>query len=658
MAERARVGIDVGGTFTDLVALVEGRVVAAKVLSTPIDQSRGVMVALERAQLDPDDTAALAHGTTVATNALLERKGARTALVTTEGFRDVIEIGRQDRPALYDLTKGRPAPLVERDLRFTVSERCGPAGEIEPLDEDSVREAARVIAGAGVEAVAVCFLFSFLYPEHERRAKELLTEALDGVAVSLSSEVLPEFREYERFSTTAADAYLSPRLEHYLANLASEVTRRGFPAPLVMQSSGGVIAASEAVRRAAACVLSGPAGGVVGAAFTARRSGFSDVLTFDMGGTSTDVAPVVAGEVQTTTESVVAGVPLKLPMVDVHTVSAGGGSIARIDEGGALRVGPESAGAQPGPVCYGTGGSEPTVTDANLVLGYLSAGALLGGDIALDGDAAQRALEALGGRAGMSATEAALGVVRVANAEMTRALRLISVDRGLDPRSFSLVAFGGAGPMHACALAEELGMGTVLVPRAGGVLSALGLAISDVRRDAVRAVPARLGDARPEEIESAFADLEAALAEELGEGAQLQRRADLRYAGQSFELTVDASTVDEMADALHEAHERRYGYRMPDQEIELVNVRVVATLPVEPPEPAEGPGRDDVSKGTRRACFDGEWPEVPILERYRMGAGSKIEGPAIVEMAESTCVVRPGWAGAIDESGTIVLERG
>jgi N-methylhydantoinase A len=241
---------------------------------------------------------------------------------------------------------------------------------------------------------------------------------------------------------------------------------------------------------------------------------------------------------------------------------------------------------------------------------------------------------------------------------MTRALRLISVDRGLDPRSFSLVAFGGAGPMHACALAEELGMGTVLVPRAGGVLSALGLAISDVRRDAVRALPARLGDARPEEIESAFADLEAALAEELGEGAQLQRRADLRYAGQSFELTVDASTVDEMADALHEAHERRYGYRMPDQEIELVNVRVVATLPVEPPEPAEGPGRDDVSKGTRRACFDGEWPEVPILERYRMGAGSKIEGPAIVEMAESTCVVRPGWAGAIDESGTIVLERG
>ncbi len=476
----ARLGVDVGGTFTDLVLIAGDRLVTAKVPSTPDDQSEGVMRSLEAAEVT--EAAAFAHGMTVATNALLERRGARTALVTTEGFRDVIEIGRQDRAALYDLTAGRPPALVPRELRFTVRERMGPDGELEPLDEESVAAAVEAIGEAEVEAVAVCLLFGFLHPEHEQAVGEALREALGDVHVSLSSEVLPEFREYERTSTTVADAYLGPRLGAYLEQLAGRAEEAGLPAPLVMQSSGGVVEVAAAAEQAASCVLSGPAGGVVGAAYAAQASGFEDVLTFDMGGTSTDVAPIVGGEAQTTTESVVAGVPIKLPMVDVHTVSAGGGSLAWADAGGALRVGPESAGADPGPAAYGRGGEEPTVTDANLFLGYLGDGAELGGEVTLSRERAEAALDRVGGRLDLDAEATALGIVRVANAEMTRALRVISVQRGLDPRDFALVAFGGAGGMHACALAEELGMQTVIVPRAAGVLSALGLAISDVRQ--------------------------------------------------------------------------------------------------------------------------------------------------------------------------------
>src|SRR6266508_2075120 len=458
---KVRLGIDVGGTFTDLVALVDGRIVTAKVPSTPRNQAEGVLHSVEAASVDPGRVAAFAHGTTVATNALLERRGARTALVTTEGFRDVLEIGRQQRPSLYDLTRDRPPPLVPRELRFTVAERMGPDGEVLPLDEESLAAAVAGVRDAEVEAVAVCLLFSFLHPGHERRVGEAVREVaeLDGVAVSLSSEVLPEFRAYERFSTTVADAYLTPRLAAYLERLAGEATAQGLPAPLVMQSSGGVTEVGTAAAHAASCVLSGPAGGVVGAAYVAGLSGYHDCLTFDMGGTSTDVAPVLGGTVQTTTESVVAGVPIKLPMVDVHSVSAGGGSIAWVDEGGALRVGPRSAGADPGPAAYGLGGADPTVTDANLLLGYLPDGARLGGaeGVVLRRDLAEQALARLGEQLGrVDPLRAALGVVRVANAEMVRALRVMSVERGIDPRDLTLLAFGGAGGMHACALAEEL----------------------------------------------------------------------------------------------------------------------------------------------------------------------------------------------------------
>jgi N-methylhydantoinase A len=651
-----RLGVDVGGTFTDLVALSERTLITAKVPSTPRDQSEGVMTAIETSDVEPASVLALAHGMTVATNALLERRGARTALVTTEGFRDVLEIARQNRPALYDLTHDRPPPLIPRELRLMVAERMGPDGEISPLDKDSLKKAVTAVEEAEVEAVAVCLLFAFMHPDHERRVGEALREALPNLHVSLSSEVLPEFREYERFSTTAADAYLAPKLAAYFSNLAEKAEVAGVPGPLIMQSSGGVVPVDDAISDAAGCVLSGPAGGVVGAAYVGEKGGYRDLLTFDMGGTSTDVAPIIAGEAQTTTETVVAGVPIKLPMVDVHTVSAGGGSIAWADPGGALRAGPHSAGAEPGPAAYDKGGEEPTVTDANLFLGYLADGAELGGEVMLRRDLSERALASLGNELGLGVEETALGILRVADAEMVRALRVISVERGLDPRDFALLAFGGAGGMHACSLAEELGIETVLVPRAGGVLSALGLAISDLRRDYVNPFLGDLDGVEEEEFEQKFTGMEKTAAGDL-DGPEHTRRADLRYGGQSFEITVDAGSFGKLEDRFHAAHEQRYGYRMDDEKVELVNLRLISTVPVEKPELQEPQPEGDAQAGDREANFDGEWLRVAVLDRERMGEGSEVAGPAIVEFKESTCVVRPGWRGTVDGVGTLVLER-
>jgi N-methylhydantoinase A len=656
---RARLGVDVGGTFTDLVALVEGGLITAKVPTTPRNQAQGVVAALDIVQPDVEAVASFAHGSTVATNALLERRGARTALVTTEGFRDVIEIGRQNRPALYDLTRDRPPPLVPRELRFTVRERMSPEGVLVPLDEDSVGAAVAACREAGVEAVAVCLLFGFLHPEHERKVGEALRRALPDARISLSSEVLPEFREYERCSTTVCNSYLAPRLGAYLERLADEVATLGLPSPLVMQSSGGTAEIATAAAHAASCLLSGPAGGVVGAAWVAGLSGFRDLLTFDMGGTSTDVAPVLGGEVQTTTESVVAGVPVRLPMVDVHTVSAGGGSIAWIDAGGALRVGPRSAGADPGPAAYGRGGTEPTVTDANLYLGYLPDGAELGGEVRLDRGLAEAALGRLGAQAGLDVEETARGIVRVADAEMTRALRVISIERGLDPRELTLVAFGGAGGLHACSLAEELDIGRILVPLAAGVLSALGLAISDVRRDQVSPLLAELEAADPAELEACFAGLEADARGRLaGDGRlSLARLADLRYQGQSFELTVDAEDLEELPARFSAEHERRYGYRMEDEVVELVNLRLVATAPRDKPDLYGAAPRRGRDPSRRRARLNDGWQEVDVYERALLGVGSELQGPAVVEFAESTLLVRPGWRASVDEVGTLDLER-
>jgi N-methylhydantoinase A len=651
-----RLGVDVGGTFTDLAAVIDGRLVTAKVPSTPRDQAAGVLASIEIAGVAAAEIGGLRHGTTVATNALLERRGARTALVTTDGFRDVLEIGRQNRPSLYDLTEDRPPPLVPRELRFTVRERMGPAGEIEPLDEADVREVAAALEQAEVQAVAVCLLFAFLHPAHERRVGELLRRALPETSISLSSDVLPEFREYERFSTTTADAYLGPGLAAYLSALSARLAAAGAPAPLVMQSSGGVTTVRHAAEHASGVVMSGPAGGAVGAARAAVASGHEHALALDMGGTSADVALIVGGAVATTTESVVGGVPIGLPAVDVHSVGAGGGSIAWVDEGGALRVGPRSAGSEPGPAAYGRGGSEPTVTDANVVLGYLVEGSSLGSEVALRRDPAERALAGIASVLGLDVSQAALGIVRVANAEVVRALRVMSVERGLDPRELALVAFGGAGPMHGCGLAEELGVETVLVPRAAGVLSALGLALSDLRRDSVRPFPTDLAALDAAKLERQFGEMEREARVELAD-PELERRADLRYRGQAFELTVAAGDASALSSRFHDEHEQRYGYRMEEAPVEVVALRLAATVRSPPLAPAEPPRTEASVGGDGRANFDGDWIEVEVLDGTRMGAGSAVAGPAIVDLHEATCVVRPGWRGELDRVGTLVLVR-
>jgi N-methylhydantoinase A len=481
--------------------------------------------------------------------------------------------------------------------------------------------------------------------------------------VVTSSEVLPQFREYERFATTVADAYLGPGTSGYLRGLAAGASDRGVPEPAVMQSSGGLVPAGTAARRAASLVLSGPAAGVVGAIHIGRRSGLSDLLTFDMGGTSTDVAAVLDSAPQLTTSSVIAGVPIMLPSVDVHSVSAGGGSLAWVDDGGALRVGPTSAGADPGPACYGVG-SEPTVTDADLVLGHLADRVMLGGRVRLSRRAAEAALGALGDRIGLTPLQVAEGVVAVTDAQMARALRVVSVERGIDPRELTLVAFGGAGGMHACALAENLGMERILVPEAAGVLSALGLAVGATRRDHVRAVLRRLRDV---DLTPEFEEL-ARQAEVDLPGAELRRFADCRYTGQSHELTVPADGSDGPGGAFSAEHLRRYGYVLDPEDVEVTAIRVVATVPGPVGHPQPAPGHDDPSAGTadpglvpdatRREIFlSGRWRTVDVIPRARLRTGDRVDGPVVIEFAEATCLLRPGWTGQVDDAGSLLLRR-
>ena len=574
-------GIDVGGTFTDAVLLVDGELRTAKV-PTAARQEESV-VAAARA-VGAEDVQRFTHGTTVATNALLERKGARTAFVTNAGFEHLLHLRRQTRAHLYRLCASHPEPLVPLDRCVGLRGRHGPNGELEPLDLAS-------LPSLEVEAVAVCLLHSYRFPEHERAVSAEIRRRLPDAHVVASHELAPEFREYERASTTTADAYLGPVTSRYLRALASAAVVGGLPEPLVMRSSGGVATVDEAAAHPALVLVSGPAAGAVGAARIASEAGFPNAIAFDMGGTSTDVCPIVGGVAERSSERVVAGLPIRLPTVDIHTVGAGGGSVARLDAGGAVRVGPKSAGAEPGPACYGRGGKEPTVTDANLLLGRLPE--RLAGGVELDSDAAERAMGSLDPAA----------VVDVVNAEMLRALRVVSVERGLDPRDFALVAFGGAGPLHACALAEELGIRDVLVPDAAGVLSAVGLVASDERRDRVesRLVP-------------------------LDEAGELPRdgEADLRYAGQSFELTVPLA--DDLAAVFHRAHEERYGYADRARPIELVAIRTA-----------------DVRRGP---SFD-----LPRAAELR------VEGPHVLEQPGSTVFVPPGWVGVRDGSSTLRVTR-
>jgi N-methylhydantoinase A len=653
-------GVDVGGTFTDAVLFDGTALHTAKAPTTPADQSRGVLRAIdevvERAGASAAAVERFAHGMTVGTNALLTESGARTALVATAGFEDLLDIGRQNRPSLYRLCDPKPAPLVADELRFGARERTGPGGEIEPLAEGEADRVASEVERAGAEAVAICLLFSYLEPAHERALAAAIRRRLPEVHVSASHEVLPQFREYERCSTTVIDAYLSPLLGRYLERLAAAAGERGLPEPAVMKSSGGIAPAHEVARAGAQSVLSGPAGGAVGAGVIARLAGGGEAIGLDMGGTSCDVCVVEDGRVRRTDSRSIGGRPIQLPMVDVHTVGAGGGSIGWRDVGGALRVGPRSAGAEPGPACYGRGGAEPTVTDANLVLGYLDAGSALAGGVELELDAARAALVRLGEELGLAELQTAEGIVRVANQEMARALRVVTVERGVDPRRFALLPFGGAGPMHAAALAADLGIERILCPRASGVLSALGLIASERRRDTARTVMLSGPDLRRERVAAEVRSLRDAIGAGL-ERAKPEAVYELRYRGQAFELPIqgDAEPDPEaLVVAFEDAHERRYGHRNPEAEVELVNLRLALLEPGPQIEPraAEAGG---LERSSRRARFGGRWAEVEVL-RGEPPAGAEAAGPCIFELPEATLVLPPGWRARVDAHGTIAAD--
>jgi N-methylhydantoinase A len=653
-------GVDVGGTFTDAVVF-DGRALhTAKAPTTPEDPSEGVLAAidsvLEKADAAPSELEGFAHGMTVGTNALLTERGARTALVATRGFTDLLEIARQDRPRLYHLCAPKPAPLVEEGLRFGAAERVGPEGVVEPLADDDLERLVAAVRDSGAEAIAVCLLFSYREPGHEQAIAERIRREIPGLHVSASHEVLPQFREYERCSTTVIDAYLSPLLARYLGRLFEQAEERALPEPSVMLSSGGVAPAAEAAANGATTVLSGPAGGAVGAGTLAEISGDGDVLGLDMGGTSCDVCAVEGGSVRRTDSRVIGGRVIQLPMVDVHTVGAGGGSIGWRDRGGALRAGPQSAGSEPGPACYGRGGTEPTVTDANLLLGYLDADSELAGGVALDRDAGERAVAALAGELGIETLEAAEGIVRVANQEMVRALRVVTIERGIDPRRFALMPFGGAGPMHGAALAAELGISRLLCPRAGGVLSALGMIASERRRDTARTVMLRGEALTAERIAAEVESLRDTIGAGLEE-ARAEIEYELRYAGQAFELAVaDGPRPDpaELAEEFAAAHERRYGYRDGEAEVELVNIRLALVTGGAEVRPRAAEGEGPV-QSRRRARFGGEWVEAEVL-RGEPPAGAEAEGPCIFELPETTLVLPPGWRASVDEAGTIVGE--
>jgi N-methylhydantoinase A len=689
-------GVDVGGTFTDAVLVCDRGVLhTAKVPSTPAEQSSGVMEAVREvlvlAGASPSQVTRFAHGMTVATNALLEGRGARTALVATEGFTDLVALARQARPHLYRLCVAGPAPMASPDLRFGANERMTPDGPLRPLDAEDAQTLIERLAQARPEAVAIVLLHSYAHPEHERELGELISRRLPETHVSLSHELVGTFREYERAITTEVDAALSPLVGAYVRRLSSESVRMGLPEPQIMQSSGGLTSPARAIAHAALTVLSGPAGGVHGAHLVAQRAGARNVLCFDMGGTSCDVCLIEDSRVAETAERAVGGRRLALPMLDIHTVGAGGGSIAWRDTGGALRVGPHSAGALPGPACYGRGGELPTVTDANVLLGRLPDDGSLGGRLTLDRDAAERAVGGLSRALNLTTTACAEGIVRVAEAEMLRALRVMSVERGLDPRDFTLMPFGGAGPLHAAGLARELGIRHILCPRASGVLCALGLAAGTPRRDAARTVMLTGEDLCDERVTEQRDALIGRAQAELDEPAvETHVRYELRYRGQSFELTAQephptgsrrspstrapgtpagAADAEALREAFAQLHAERYGYRGAHEEIELVTIRVsawgAAPQAHNTPDPGSAAGGlSELSPGssvptgaaieTRRVVFAGHEQDASWLTG-ELPSGTRVRGPAVCVLPDSTLLVPPGWEGEIDTQGTVHL---
>lgn len=674
-----RIGIDIGGTFTDIVTVSNGTIRVTKTPSTPHAPENGVMDGLQKARTQEefsfDSVSFLGHGTTVATNAILEETWADTALVTTIGFRDVLEIGRQARPDIYDFQAEKPTPIIERDRRFEITERLDERGNVlQDLDEEGIEKVAQQIDAEDVESVAICLLYSFENDTHERQVCNRLKEAGIDASWSLSSTVLPEIREYERTLVTAMNAALKPVMDRYIGNLGVEIDDAGITADLkIMQSNGGIIAAAVAREQPVNTLLSGPAAGVQGAAAIAKQRGFADVITMDMGGTSCDVSLVKDGNPLVTTDVEVGDYPVSIPMIDIHTIGAGGGSIAWLDAGGALRVGPRSAGADPGPICYGRGGTKPTITDAQLLLGRLNPDQFLSGELDVQTEDVRKIVkQKLAEPLEQSIEEVAQGIIDVANANMQRALRVVSVERGHDPREFGLVAFGGAGPLHACEIARDLDIPRVIIPHTAGVLSALGLLMSDVLYDYSTSRVRRFSELDPAVLQETFEAFEEQgqnrLAKEnfVGEEMHFERTVDLRYLGQSFELSVPVDTgtlssesIKTVTKRFHERHRQRYGHAYTKEPIELVTIRLQARGQVPPPElgveSPEGTVEDAVTE-TRDVIYDGESHEAWIYNRSQLPTGSEFDGPAVVQGPESTAVILPSQHVQVDELGNLLVE--
>ncbi len=660
MSQGATLAVDVGGTFTDAVVSTTDGLFTGKRPTTPADQSVGVIAAaaeaMENADVQPAEIATFLHGMTVTTNAMLEGAFARTAFFATQGFVDIEQLGRQNRADLYRLCAQGPRPIVSSDLRFGVRERCGPEGVVSALDESSVERACARCAAAEIESIAVCLLFSFRYPEHELRVREIIARELPHVHVSLSHEVVGTFREYERAATTIADAALSPLLADYLSVLSERVVQIGLPQPQVMLSNGGTADAELAARNAASTVLSGPAGGAIGAALSASRRGAPRAIGFDMGGTSTDVCVVDDGAVRTAENHAIGARPIALPTLDIGTVGAGGGSIAWRDDGGAMRVGPHSAGADPGPACYGQGGRRPTVTDANLLLGYLDTNSALAGGLELDHEAAERAIGALAHSLKLDVHETAAGIIEIANLEMQGQVAAMTVARGVDPREYALVAFGGAGPMHGAAIADSLGIERVICPAACGVLSAVGMAAAGSRRDHSLSIVRALDELDQLQVERVIEQLADRGAEELRRPLDaLQTRVvhSVRYRGQGFELAVE-SDFEQLERAFHAAHHDRFGFMDQAAEVELVTVRVsVETVGTTPSTATVAPSS---THENRSAWFNGQWRSTQVY-RGAFAQSVPIDGPTILELDQATVVVPPCWSAQQFVDGDVVLVR-
>ncbi len=651
------IGVDTGGTFTDFIYHVNGEWKILKVLSTPDNPAKAVLEGLEKIG---GKERRIVHGSTVATNALLERKGAKTALITNRKFEDVIEIGRQNREKLYDLHYRKPEPLIPRDLRFGVRGRVNYRGEIlEDINEEEIKKLCDKLKDHGIESVAVCLLHSYANPVHEKMIGEILQEELN-IHISLSHEILPEFREYERTSTTVINAYVSPKMDKYLRCIKDKL-RKG-DTLRVMQSNGGIISTDVAGREAVRTVLSGPAGGVISALYVGKLAGFEKLITFDMGGTSTDVS-LIDGKPTITTETKINGLPVKVPMIDIHTIGAGGGSIAYIDDGGILRVGPQSAGADPGPICYGKGGKEITVTDANLFLGRLVPEHFLGGRMKLYPESLREPFRKMADRLSTTSHQLADAILKIANSNMERALRKVSVERGYNPQEFALLSFGGAGGMHAVFLAQSLGIPTVIIPRNPGIFSAMGMLLADVVKDYSLTVMLRGSETSYTQLEELFSPIvKKALSDMETEGfkeeeVMLEKFLDVRYVGQSYELTIPFTPKYE--ESFHSQHEKVYGYRH-EREVEIVNLRLraVANTPKpELPQFSEKSTKDSSQAllGVRKTAFGGDFMETKIYDREKLKWGNKIYGPAIVVEYSSTTVIPPETHAEVDRFGNLII---